>query len=81
METDKSLPYDTGTKLTRYNMRANVDLDVTKTTVLRLNVGGFLQTHRKQAFSTDDAFDRAFITSPFLPAIQMGLFQLWLLMM
>lgn len=66
METDKSLPYDTGTKLTRYNMRANVDLDVTKTTVLRLNVGGFLQTHRKQAFSTDDAFDRAFITSPFV---------------
>ena len=49
METDKSLPYDTGTKLTRYNMRANVDLDVTKTTVLRLNVGGFLQTHRRQA--------------------------------
>ena len=66
METDKSLPYDTGTKLTRYNMRANVDLDVTKTTVLRLNVGGFLQTHRRQAFSTDDAFDRAFITSPFV---------------
>ena len=45
-DRDKSLPYDTGTKLTRYNMRANVDLDVTKTTVLRLNVGGFLQTHR-----------------------------------
>ena len=66
METDKTLPYDTGMKLTRYNMRANVDLDVTKTTVLRLNVGGFLQTHRKQAFSTDNAFDRAFMTSPFV---------------
>ena len=44
METDQDLPYDTGTKLTRYNLRANVDLDVTKTTTLRVNVGGYLQT-------------------------------------
>lgn len=66
METDNTLPYDTGTNLTRYNMRANVDLDVTKTTVLRLNVGGFLQTLRKQASSTESAFSRAFMTSPFV---------------
>lgn len=30
METDDTLPYDTGSKLTRFNMRANVDLDLTK---------------------------------------------------
>lgn len=70
MATDDTLPYDTGTKLTRYNMRANVDLDVTKTTVLRLNVGGFLQTHRKHAYSTDDSFNRAFMTSPFVHPIR-----------
>ena len=26
METDKTLPYDTGMKLTRYNMRANAEV-------------------------------------------------------
>lgn len=70
MATDDTLPYDTGRKLTRYNMRANVDLDVTKTTVLRLNVGGFLQTHRKHAYSTDNSFNRAFMTSPFVHPIR-----------
>ena len=48
METDHELPYDTGTKLTRYNLRANVDLDVTKTTLLRVNVGGYLQMLLRQ---------------------------------
>jgi TonB-linked SusC/RagA family outer membrane protein len=66
METDKTLPYDTGTKLTRYNLRANVDLDVTKTTTLRVNVGGFLQTLRKQKASTEEVFNDAFTTAPFV---------------
>lgn len=43
MDTDHTLAYDTGTHLTRYNMRANVDLNLTKTTLLRFNIGGFLQ--------------------------------------
>lgn len=64
METDETLPYDTGTKLTRYNLRANVDLDVTKTTTLRVNVGGYLQTLRKQNYSTETAFSEAFLTPP-----------------
>ena len=64
METDQTLPYDTGTRLTRYNLRANVDLDVTKTTTLRVNVGGYLQTLRKQNYSTEKAFSEAFMTPP-----------------
>ena len=64
METDQTLPYDTGTRLTRYNLRANVDLDVTKTTTLRVNVGGYLQTLRKQNYSTETAFSEAFMTPP-----------------
>lgn len=70
METDKTLPYDTGTKLTRYNLRANVDLDVTKTTVLRVNVGGFLQTLRKQSTATDEVFSSAFRTAPFVHPVR-----------
>ena len=70
METDQDLPYDTGTKLTRYNLRANVDLDVTKTTTLRVNVGGYLQTLRKQNYSTEKAFEQAFMTPPHVHPIR-----------
>lgn len=64
MSVDESLPYDTGSKLTRFNMRANVDLDLTKTTLLRFNVGGYLQNLRKAKSSTDDVFFHAFETPP-----------------
>lgn len=70
MSTDETLPYDTGTKLNRYNIRANVDLDLTKTTLLRFNVGGYLQNLRKANGSTDELFTAAFETPPFVhPAI------------
>lgn len=70
METDDTLPYETGSKLTRFNMRANVDLDLTKTTLLRFNVGGYLQNLRKSRSGTDEVFTHAFETPPFVhPAI------------
>ena len=70
MGSDKTLPYDTQSKLNRYNIRANVDLDLTKTTLLRFNVGGYLQNLRKSRSSTDELFQAAFETPPFVhPAI------------
>lgn len=67
---DETLPYHTGSSLNRFNLRANVDLDVTKTTVLRFNVGGILQILRKSNSSTDEVFAKAFETPPFVhPAI------------
>lgn len=70
MGSDKTLPYDTQSKLDRYNIRANVDLDLTKTTLLRFNVGGYLQNLRKSRSSTDELFQAAFETPPFVhPAI------------
>ena len=67
---DNTLPYDTSTKLNRYNIRANVDLDLTKTTVLRVSIGGYLQQLRKAKNSTDEIFSKAFETPPFVhPAI------------
>ena len=70
MDSDKTLPYDTESKLNRYNIRANVDLDLTKTTLVRFNVGGYLQNLRKGKNSTDEVFQSAFETTPFAhPAI------------
>lgn len=66
MERDYNLPYDTSTGLSRYNIRANVDIDITKYTTLRLNLGGYLQQLRKQASSTDGVFGDAFTTAPFV---------------
>lgn len=64
VETDRSLPYDTSIKLNRYNMRANVDLDITKTTTLRLNIGGYMQNRHAPDVGIDDLFNQAFRTSP-----------------
>ena len=61
-----TLDYDTGSKLTRYNMRANVDLNLTPTTLLRFNIGGYLQNLRKSNSSTDEVFAKAFETPPYV---------------
>ena len=63
-ERDYSLPYDTSLKLQRYNVRANVDLDITKTTLLRLNVGGYMQNRRAPADDINTIFSQAFETAP-----------------
>ena len=70
LAVDETLPYDTSTKLNRYNIRANVDLDLTQTTTLRMSVGGYMQQLRKACSSTDELFSKAFETPPFVhPAI------------
>ena len=70
MARDNTLEYDTSTKLNRYNIRANVDLDITKTTTLRMSIGGYMQQLRKSNSGTDELFRVAFETPPFVhPAI------------
>ena len=70
MARDNTLDYDTSTKLNRYNIRANVDLDITKTTTLRMSIGGYMQQLRKSNSGTDELFRMAFETPPFVhPAI------------
>lgn len=70
MARDEALPYDTSSKLSRYNLRANLDIDLTKTTLLRVNIGGYLQELKKANSSTDEVFSKAFETPPFVhPAV------------
>lgn len=70
MAVDKKLDYDTSTYLTRYNLRANVDLDVTKTTLLRFNVGGYLENLHKSKAPTNQVFRKAWQTPPFVHPIR-----------
>lgn len=67
---DDRLPYDTSLKMNKYNVRANVDMNVTKTTVMRFNVGGYIQKIRKPDNDTYSIFNNAFVRAPYVhPAI------------
>lgn len=66
LQQDKTLPVDNSTDNNQFNMRSNIDMNVTKTTLMRVNIGGFLNHFRKQRCSTDQAFSEAFETLPFV---------------
>ena len=66
LEQDKSLLVDNATNNQQFNLRTNIDMDVTKTTMLRVNIGGYLNRFKKQRCNTDDAFGEAFRTLPFI---------------
>jgi TonB-linked SusC/RagA family outer membrane protein len=67
---DPKQSYDSETNLNRAIVRTNIDLNLSKTTLLRVNVGGYLQQLQKGDSSTDYLFGTAFETTPFAhPAI------------
>ncbi len=65
LEQDKDLPIDNATNNQQFNLRTNIDMDVTKTTLLRVNIGGYLNRFKKQGVDVNTAFDHAFMTLPF----------------
>jgi len=51
---DKMNKYNTNATYERINYRANVDLDITKTTLIKIGVGGYLINENKPRMSSDD---------------------------
>jgi TonB-linked SusC/RagA family outer membrane protein len=70
LERDQNQEWDSSIKLKRYNIRSNVDLDLTPTTLLRVNIGGYLQESDRPPQSMDFLFDQAFQTAPHVHPIQ-----------
>lgn len=68
--TDKSKNWDSSTRLNKYNIRSNVDINVTKTTVVGISIGGYLQEQNGMAVSSQDIWNYAFDTPPFYHPIQ-----------
>jgi TonB-linked SusC/RagA family outer membrane protein len=70
LERDKAQEWNSSLRLNRFNMRTNVDLNVTKTTLLRFNIGGYLQNRISPPQSIDDLFGGgsvgAFTTPPYV---------------
>lgn len=44
LKNDPTQDWNSSLKVKRYNVRSNVDVNLTKSTLLRVNLGGFLQT-------------------------------------
>jgi len=66
MDRDKTQAWNSTSTLSRYNIRSNVDVDLTPTTLLRVNIGGYLQEQKRAPQSVDNLFNLAFETTPFL---------------
>ena len=64
MERDKTQEWNGATRLTRYNIRSNVDVDITSTTLLKINIGGYLQQQNTCNHDIEDIFNVAFNTPP-----------------
>ena len=62
---DPGREWDPSIKLQRYNVRSNVDINITKTTKFRVNIGGYLQDRNSTTQSVETIFSRAFRTVPF----------------
>jgi len=70
LASDPNQSYDSETRVSRTNIRTNVDVNISKSTLLRVNIGGFLQNINKGNSSTDELFNTAFETTPFVhPAV------------
>ena len=70
-ERDKSQTWDSSTKLNKYNMRSNVDVNITKTTIARVSIGGYLQETNGMVDdgdtrASDYVLTGAFETPPFV---------------
>jgi len=70
IDRDTSQEWDSSPKLDRFNLRSNVDLNVTPTTLFRVSIGGYLQDLRRAPQSVDDLFNLAFETPPYMHPTQ-----------
>lgn len=68
--TDDNNSWNSGMRLNKYNVRSNVDINVTKTTEVGVNIGGYLQETNSPYYSSDDIWSSAFETPPFVHPIQ-----------
>ncbi len=66
IERDRTQSWDSSSKLNRYNVRSNVDVNVSPTTLFRLNIGGYLQDRSRAPQSVDELFSQAFVIPPYV---------------
>jgi len=63
-KTDKSEDYDAAMRYDRYNFRANVDINVTRTTELGISLSNVYTTKNRPGYTTDDIYTWTILTTP-----------------
>ena len=63
---DKAQDWDSTTRLSKFNLRSNVDVNLTKTTIARISIGGYLQDNTEMASGSSGVFAAAFETPPYV---------------
>lgn len=63
---DKTQDYNSAIIVNRFNLRTNVDMNVTPTTLLTLNIGGYLQKRNAPRDGIDGIFSAAFKATPYM---------------
>lgn len=67
--TDPSHDWTSAISVNRFNLRTNVDMNITKTTLLTFNIGGYLQRRNAPSASIDNVFNIAFQAPPHIVPI------------
>ncbi len=65
LERDKNQGWNYSLRLNRNNMRSNVDINLTPTTLVRFNIGGYMQERTSPPQSIDNLFAMAYQTPPY----------------
>lgn len=66
IETDPNQEWDSTIKLQRYNVRSNVDVNLSPTTLMRFNIGGYMQDRTAPPSDIQLVFQKAFVNVPFV---------------
>lgn len=64
LERDREQEWDSSNWLKRYNIRSNVDVNLSPTTLLRVGIGGYLQENNTPPVDIYGLFQQAFTTAP-----------------
>lgn len=62
--TDPNVEYDASNTLSRYNIRSNVDLDLTPSTVVNVSIGGYIINKNTPGITPTDIIYLAFKNTP-----------------
>ncbi|MBE8721200.1 SusC/RagA family protein [Sphingobacterium sp. Ka21] len=62
--TDKNQNYDSRLSLQKYNLRSNVDLNLTKSTTIAVGIGGFITERQAPGIGISTILNRAMDTPP-----------------
>jgi TonB-linked SusC/RagA family outer membrane protein len=66
IKKDRSTDYDSQLKFQRYNVRSNVDINLTSSTLLNVSIGGYIKNRNAPREGINSILDAAFLVTPII---------------